>query len=318
MAQSLFITLRQHYPEAEIDVIAPAWSLPILERMSEVRRGISLPVDHGEFALRTRWQIGRELKSTSYDWAITLPRSLKSALVPWFARIGKRTGYRGEMRYGVLNDIRLLNKNRLTQTVQRYVALGLEPFAESPPETPYPHLQVDGNRQILLQKRFDLTMDKPVVAILPGAEYGPAKQWPANHYARLINNLMLSGRECWILGSKRDDRLAREISAECQTEPVNLCGQTELVEVIVLLALCSAAVSNDSGLMHIAAAVGIPLVAIYGSSTPAYTPPLTSKAKVVYLELECSPCFKRSCPLGDTPCLGSIMPEEVLDYLLAL
>ena len=318
MAQSLFITLKQRSHPVEIDVLAPAWSNPILARMPEVRDIINLPVSHGELGLLNRYKLGKSLRSKKYDQAIVTPRSFKAALVPFFAKAIKRTGYRGEMRYGVINEIRTLDKNILQQTVQRYVALGLQQdlTLTQPPVIPFPKLMVDKNNIQVLLTELKLNLDKPIVALLPGAEYGEAKRWPIEYYTQLAKKLFEQGNQVWVLGSEKDyvaaDRIAEGTHAE------NLCGKTQLEDSIDLLSVCESAVTNDSGLMHIAAAVNIPVVAIYGSSTPAYTPPLTDKAQIQYLGLECSPCFKRSCPLGHTNCLKNITVDNVFKSINAI
>lgn len=315
MAQSLFITLKQQARDAIIDVLAPGWSLPLLSRMPEIHRAIEVPIGHGELGLSKRWRLGRALRSEHYDRAIILPRSLKAALIPFFAGAKKRSGYRGEMRYGLINDMRVLDKSVLTQTVQRFVALGLSADAPLPPAIPQPHLTIDREAQQRLIERLQLDLSQPVVAFMPGAEYGPAKQWPIDYYGELSAKLTADGYGIWVLGSRKEQSIGELIVQLGGRGVRNLCGATELVDAVDLLALCRAAVSNDSGLMHIAAAVGTPLVAIYGSSTPAYTPPLTERATILYRALDCSPCFKRNCPLGDTPCLTGIAPAQVLSAL---
>ena len=312
MAQSLFISLRQQHPGCSIDVLAPAWSLPLLARMPEVRKGIELPLSHGEFGLSSRWRLGRGLRSEHYDQAIVLPRSLKAALIPFFADAVQRTGFRGEMRYGLLNDIRPLDKQRLRQTVQRYVALGQPGKTALPPVTiPEPKLSIDQLNQMKQRERLKLAQERPAIALLPGAEYGPAKQWPLEHWHELAKGLLATGYQVWVIGSAKDRASGETICATQQGPIHNLCGQTELIDAIDLIAACDAAVTNDSGLMHIAAAVGTPLVAIYGSSTPEYTPPLTACAAICYRALKCSPCFKRVCPLGHSDCLHGIDAEAV-------
>ena len=313
MAQSLFMTLKQRPFPVEIDVLAPAWSNPILVRIPEIRDIINLPVSHGELGLLNRYKLGKSLRSKKYDQAIVTPRSFKAALVPFFSNATTRTGYRGEMRYGVLNDIRMLDKNILQQTVQRYVALGLQKDLTQPPEIPFPKLTVSKNNLQRLLTELKLNLDKPVVALLPGAEYGEAKRWPIEYYAQLAEKLCERGSQVWILGSEKDHAAAVTIADG--TDAVNLCGKTRLEDTIDLLSVCKSAVTNDSGLMHIAAAVDIPTVAIYGSSTPEYTPPLTKKANIQYLDLECSPCFKRECPLGHTNCLKNITVDQVFNNI---
>lgn len=309
MAQSLFKTLKQRAYPVEIDVLAPVWSNPIIARMPEVRETINLPVAHGEFGLGHRYNLGKTLRSKKYDQAIITPRSYKAALVPFFANAKRRTGYRGEMRYGVINDIRPLDKKILKQTVQRYVALGLDNNITQPPEIPFPKLSVDNNNLNRLLSKFNLNLENPIVALLPGAEYGEAKRWPVENYALLATKLCESGFQVWVLGSEKDHAAAETIVHG--NPAINLCGKTRLEDSIDLLSVCKSAVTNDSGLMHIAAAVDIALVAIYGSSTPKYTPPLTEKAKIHYLGLDCSPCFKRECPLGHTNCLKNITIDDI-------
>lgn len=310
MAQSLFMTLKARLPDADIDVLAPAWSRPLLARMPEVASVVPMPLEHGELGLGVRKRLGRAIRFR-YSQAIVLPRSWKSALTPAFARIPVRIGYRGEMRYGLINDMRSLDKKVLTQTVQRYTALGLERGAPLPPVIHKPKLRVDRDNQKLLLDINRLNLDKPVVALLPGAEYGAAKRWPIERYSELARRLVDSGLQVWVFGSTKEHDLGDRIQRTTGEGVTNLCGATKLVDAIDLLALAQSAVTNDSGLMHIAGAVGVKLVAIYGSSTPAYTPPLTDKADVVYLGISCSPCFERECPLGHLNCLMGITVDEV-------
>ncbi|MDE2023126.1 MAG: lipopolysaccharide heptosyltransferase II [Gammaproteobacteria bacterium] len=314
MAQSLFITLKQHFPDCEIDVLAPAWSKPLLARMPEVHTAHSMPLGHGEFGFGARRRLGHLLRG-HYDQAIVMPRSWKSALVPFFAGIPRRTGYRGEWRYGLLNDMRKLDKSVLTQTAQRYVELGLERDDPLPPPIPNPALRVDTQNQKALLDKLGLNRDRPVIALMPGAEYGPAKRWPVDRFGDLAKRLIAAGKQVWVFGSSKEQPLGEEILRIAGQHVVNLCGETRLEDVIDLMSLAETAVTNDSGLMHIAAAVGIKVVALYGSSTPDYTPPLTDKAEIVYLRLDCSPCFRRECPFGHTHCLNHMSVDDVQRHL---
>jgi heptosyltransferase-2 len=311
MAQSLFITLKARFPDTDVDVLAPAWSRPLLSRMPQVTSAVTLPLEHGDLGWGVRRRLGVTLYGR-YQRAIVLPRSWKSALVPAFANIPIRTGYRGEFRYGLINDMRKLDKKQLTQTVQRYAALGLPKDASLPPPIPQPKLRVDQDNQRLQLDLNRLNLDKPLVALLPGAEYGLAKRWPIERYAELATRLKAAGKQVWVFGSAKENELGEAIvQAAGEGGVVNLCGQTKLVDAVDLLALAECAVTNDSGLMHIAGAVGLRLVALYGSSSPDYTPPLTDKADVVYLRLSCSPCFERECPLGHFNCMMQMGVEDV-------
>ena len=320
MAQSLFKVLKQRHPNATIDVLAPEWSLPLLERMVEVNRGVVMPLGHGRLGLVERYKLGKSLRSEHYDQAILLPNSLKSALVPWAAKIPRRTGFRGEMRYGLLNDLRLLDKQQLTMTVHRFVALAGEDGAALP-EIPEPQLVVDPEAVAAALQALELERTSaPILALCPGAEYGPAKQWPAEYFAAVAQEKIAQGWQVWLFGSEKDRAVGDSIIdlLEGRGEAAeNLAGRTSLEQAVDLMSLATVVVGNDSGLMHVAAALDRNLIAIYGSSDPGFTPPLNRRAQILDLNLECSPCFKRQCPLGHTDCLKQLEPAQVLQAMEA-
>jgi len=315
MAQALYRLLRQRNPAVEIDVVAPTWSLPVLARMPEVAHGIELAVAHGELALGRRRKLALELRSRGYSRAIVLPRSVKAALVPWLARIPRRTGFRGEYRYGLINDMRRFD-DELDQTVKRFIALGHErgePMPKTLPAALRPSLATDAANLERLRAVHGLPEAVPLVALMPGAEYGPAKRWPARHFGELAAACAQRGVTIVVLGSAKERALGDEIAAAAgRVRVVNLCGATSLADVVDLLAAAEVAVSNDSGLLHVAAAAGAPVVAIYGSSSPEFTPPLTATAAIVWQQLSCSPCFARECPLGHLNCLKELPVARVL------
>lgn len=315
LAQSLFKLLKERHPDAQLDVLAPAWSAALLERMPEVRAALTSPFKHGDLAVARRRALGRQLQASRYDWAIVLPNSLKSALVPWFAGIPKRTGYVGEWRYGLLNDMRRLDAARLTMTVQRFVALGLARDAPLPPTLSVPVLKtrrVDAQAAAASLGLAPVT--ESVLALCPGAEFGPAKRWPPEYFAEIARAKLQEGWRVWIFGSDKDREIANQVAAQAKGCE-NLAGRTELAQAIDLMALSVAVVSNDSGLMHVAAALDKPLVAIYGSSDPGFTPPMSPRAQIVRLGIECSPCFERECPLGHLRCLRDLKPSRVAHAL---
>ena len=213
MAQALFKLLKQREPERDLDVLAPAWSLPIVARMPEIRAGIAAETAHGEIGLGTRRRIARELRPVGYDRAIILPRSFKAALIPWLADIPVRTGYRGESRFFLINDVRPFDRDVLDQTVKRFVALGLEPDEELPSELPYPTLDVSTENQARCIAALGLETDRPVIAMMPGAEYGPAKCWPLENYAALAGQLDEAGFAVWVLGSDKDNALMNPLGS---------------------------------------------------------------------------------------------------------
>ena len=313
MAQSLFKVLRAQSPQAKIDVVAPPWSEPLLARMPEVRRAVPLHVGHGELKLGERLRTGRSLRGERYTHAIVMPRSLKAALVPFFASIPLRTGFRGEMRYGLLNDVRRLDKAQLDQTVKRFMALGLPRGAELP-EPPYPSLEIDAQNRERFAGRLDAGQ-RDVVALMPGAAYGPAKCWPLDYFGELAAALAHHGTAVVVLGSKGEHAVGEQIRQAGGDGVFNLCGETRLEETVDILSLARAAVTNDSGLMHVAAAAGTHVIAIYGSSSAAFTPPLTASKTIVSLGLDCSPCFERECPLGHLRCLREITPADMLIHV---
>ncbi|MCV2401425.1 lipopolysaccharide heptosyltransferase II [Marinomonas sp. C2222] len=312
MAQSLFITIKNQDKDAIIDVIGPNWSLPILARMPQVRNAIALPTAHGEWSLKTRKALGASLQNEHYDQSIVLPRSWKSALVPFFAKIKHRIGFHGEQRYFLLNERRKLDKSILNQTVKRFVSLGVNKSEAYPPkQLPDPSLQVDTENQAELYKKLELSQ-RPAIAMMPGAEFGPSKQWPLSHFRETAQHFIQEGYQVWVLGGPKDIEEGNEITKNLGEFAFNLCGKTQLIDTVDLLAAAEKAISNDSGLMHIAAAVGTHVHAIYGSTSELFTPPLTEKSTIHNLHLECSPCFKRQCPLGHTNCQNNLLPKDVI------
>lgn len=313
MAHTLVQCLRQRAPDVSIDVLAPAATAPVAQRMQEVDNIHVVDFQHGELGLGKRRAVGRGLRGADYDAAFVLPNSWKSALVPWFAGIPCRTGWSGEARVGLLNDRRTLDKTRYPLMIERFMALA-DP-AGALPKSPYPVpvLTADEDNAQLLAQRFGLGLDG-VVVLCPGAEFGPAKKWPVAHFAQLAQRLVDAGRQVWLMGSPKDAEDAAGIHAavpDCH----NLAGQTSLVDAIDLMSVAEQAVCNDSGLMHVACALGVPTVGVFGSTSPGFTPPLGEHAQVVELSLDCRPCFQRQCPLGHLNCLQQLSAQMVWERL---
>ena len=296
MAQPLLARLREKDPGVEIDVLAPEWVAPVMRRMAEVDDVIAVRFRHKALQLSSRWKTARDLKARGYGEAIVLPNSWKSALLPFFAGIPVRTGYVGEVRYGLLNNV---HKNAGPGMVLHYARLSEPPGRKVQQPLSEPRLRVEAQEIEAVRRRFGI--HGPYGVFCPGAEYGPAKRWP--YFPELSKRLK---GQTVILGSAHDREAAQGILGR------NLAGETRLDEAIALIAGADYVVTNDSGLMHVAAALGRPLVALFGSSSPKHTPPLSSAARVIWLGVECSPCFERECPLGHFRCMREMTVETVL------
>lgn len=317
MAQALYKALVVDSTSGKIDVVAPEWSRPLLNRMPEISNVYSLDVAHGELGLSKRYTLAKKLRAESYDQAIVLPRSYKSALIPWFAHIPKRIGEVGEFRHGLITHVLTSNKDKQVPNVCNYLRyIGINADIGKVKRDYIPKLKVDLENQNQILEKFSISTDVPLVACMVGAEYGPSKQWPVEHFVSLIDLLHEQGINICILGSPKDEVVGDKIESMCKKPIHNLCGKTSLLDVIDVLAACNAAVSNDSGLMHIAAAVDVPVIAMYGATTPTYTPPLHPGAKSFYLKLTCSPCWRRTCQYSHYRCLADIVPQDVYAELM--
>ncbi|HUZ12553.1 MAG TPA: lipopolysaccharide heptosyltransferase II [Caulobacteraceae bacterium] len=316
MMGSLLARLKARAPAPRIAVLAPLALEDVVRRMPGVDEVIENPFAHGALRLGGRWRLGRALAGR-FEAAIVLPQSFKSALVPWFAGVPRRTGFIGEARHLLLNDARPLDEARLPRLVDRFCLLAEPPGAAAPADAPAPRLGVSAGAADAARTRFGLVTGRPAVAFCVGAEYGPAKRWPAVHFAALATIAAAHGMDVWLLGSKRDAGIGAEVAVAASGAVVDLVGRTSLGDAIELLSGAAAVVSNDSGLMHVAAALGRPLVALYGSSSPAFTPPLSPAAAILTEALACSPCFERRCPLGHLKCLNDLAPQRVWQALQA-
>jgi len=328
MTQPLLASLKEQYPAANIDVLASTWVAPIYRACSEVHEVIEAKLEHKQLQWGLRKQLAKELATKKYQACFILPNSLKSALIPWLANIPFRVGYRGELRFGLIN-LALDNPSKVNRPpmVEHYLALSQLLNEDQPVSTagnlaPKLNVSTAANESVqakLLSANID---PNNIYVMCPGAEYGPTKRWPTSHFAQLAQQLIATNpnHQIILLGGKGDHALAQDIHSQAEQDVHihNWCGATSLDEAIALIGMSKAVISNDSGLMHIAAALKTPQVAIFGSSDPAHTPPLSDKAKVIWLNLPCSPCHKRECPLGHLKCLNDIMPKQVFATLNTL
>jgi heptosyltransferase-2 len=298
-----------------LSVAALPWVAPVYRAMPQVSEVIELPFAHGRLDWGARKQIANEMQGR-FDAAYVLPNSIKAALIPFLARIPRRVGYRGEGRYGLLNA-RLPNPEGRPPMVAFYSALAQDGVV-SADERP----QMRFDPQTLASATAAAQVEAGAYwAFAPGAEYGPAKCWPATHYAELARSLHAAhGLPVLLLGSGKEAALCESIAAMAPGACRVLAGKTALQDAMALIAAARGVVSNDSGLMHVAAAFGVPQAAVFGSTSPEHTPPLNPRAKVLWIKheigLECSPCFDRTCRFGHTRCLveiGAQRVEQALD-----
>lgn len=318
MTHSLFQVLKLQNPAATIDVLAPTWSLGLLERMPEVSRVWISAFGHGELKLRARYQLGKQLRAERYDQVIFIPNSLKSALVPFFAHIPQRTGFYGEWpRRLWLNDGRALDKKRWPLMVQRFASLGLPADKSLPDPLPWPKLTTNSVKLAATLQKYELSPPQNRLLVMaPGAEFGPSKRWPTRYFAEVAKAKIQEGWEVWLLGSTKDQGISAELNAFTQQHCKDLTGKTSLTEAIDLLSLASTVVTNDSGLMHVAAALERRIIALYGPTPADVTPPLAHNAQSLFLDLPCRPCMKRECPLGHGECMVNLKPATVLTHMM--
>lgn len=317
MTQPLAAVVARQFPNSPIDAVAPPHIAPVMNAMPEIDTVLSMPLTRRSLQLRDRWHLSQVLRERGYERCFVLPNTLKSALAPWFAGIPQRIGHRGEARFGLLNQIHQGGDSKAQLMVNFYGQLAWAPDAPKPEKMPDPRLETNAQVQAGVRSKFLSGVTAGFIVFCPGAEYGPAKRWPTRHFAMLARHI----HERWpqlamvCLGGPKDRGLGTEIKTLSALPVHNLAGETTLDEAMAIISLASGVVSNDSGLMHVSAALNRPLVAVFGSSDPNHTPPLSALATVQWLNLDCAPCFARICPLGHTDCLNNVTPSMVLESL---
>lgn len=306
MAQPLLARLKARHPGRPIDVLAPPSVAPVWRAVAEVDTVLETPFRHKALQLRERWKYAQLLRARGYVDSYVLPNTLKYALIPWLAGIRQRIGYKGEMRYGLVNVMHL-DEQPPRPMVPFYAALANDPHAALAP-APRPRLSVPDARIEAACARLGIAAGGALVAFAPGAEFGQAKRWPPRHFAALARAILEQDRDARIvlLGSPKDGATCDEVIAlagEAAPAMLNLAGRTQLDEAIAVIARCAAVVANDSGLLHIASGLNRPVVALYGPTDPGHAPPFSDIAHSLSLRLDCSPCRQRECPLGHHNCM---------------
>lgn len=316
MSQSLYQTIVKYYPKVLIYVLLNKHLVPLLQRMPEVYETIAVDFKHGELSLYKRYLLAQTLRQYQFDQAIVIPNSFKSALIPFWAKIPVRTGFNRELRCILLNDARVFLK-KTTTFVKQLISLGLpqhQPLRAD--DCTYPSLLSTKSHQDLVRAQLTIDGDcAPILALCPGAEFGSTKRWPAKYYAEVARYKIAHGWQVWLLGSAKDQALTAEIMRLTQQRCRDFAGKTQLDQAIDLIAQTNVVISNDSGLLHIAAALNKPLLAIYGATSPQFAPPLNHKHLIHYLDLACQPCGQRQCPRLHLNCLQQLSPLMVIASL---
>jgi heptosyltransferase-2 len=317
MSQPLLAAIKVSYPNAAIDVLATPWVAPVYRACSEVAELIEADFRHGQLQWGMRRALAAQIKKSEYASCFVLPNSFKSALIPWMANIPVRIGYQGELRRFLLTEIKASSlKTQRIPMVEHYVNL-CTPSRNSDVTMRVPQLVPTPSALEAARGRLQAAgiQTDTFVVLCPGAEYGPSKRWPAAHFAALAQSILKAKPTASVvlLGSPSDRAIGDAIVSATASEGriFNWCGETSLDEAIAIIGICSNMVSNDSGLMHIGAALQVPQVAIFGSSDPNHTPPNSAKAIIISLHLPCSPCHQRECPLGHLNCLNQISADQV-------
>ncbi|MBD8529885.1 MULTISPECIES: lipopolysaccharide heptosyltransferase II [unclassified Massilia] len=306
MAQPLLQRLKQQHPGRPIDVLAPPAVAPVWRAAPEVDTVLETPFRHKALQLRERWKYAQVLRARGYVDAYVLPNTLKYALIPWLAGIRRRVGYKGEMRYGLVNVMHH-DDAPPRPMVPFYAALALAPDAPLAP-APRPRLQVAGERIAAACARLGIDSARPLVVFAPGAEFGPAKRWPPRHFGALAQAILTQHGDAQIalLGSPKDRETGDEVLAAAGAAAAsmrNLAGETKLDEAFALIARAAAVVANDSGLLHVASSLNRPVIALYGPTDPDHAPPFSDIARALSLRIDCAPCRQRECPLGHHDCM---------------
>jgi heptosyltransferase-2 len=315
MAQPLLALLRQQHPERAIDVLAPPSVAPVWRAVLEADSVLETPFRHRALQLRERWNYAQVLRERGYADAYVLPNTLKYALIPWLAGIRRRVGYKGEMRYGLVNVMHH-DDQPPRPMVPFYAALAHDPDAPLAASVPRPRLYVPGEEIAAAGERHGVAAERPLVVFAPGAEFGAAKRWPPRHFGALARAIVEADPQAQValLGSPKDRAACDEVLAQAgaaASNILNLAGSTKLDEAVALIARAAAVVSNDSGLLHIASGLNRPVIALYGPTDPGHAPPFSDIARSISLRLECSPCRQRECPLGHHNCMEQMGAELV-------
>jgi heptosyltransferase-2 len=306
---SVLIKALKNNQNNSIDILVNSNLISLANLIPGIRKVIASETEHGKLSLIYRIKKGLSLRSEQYNECYILTNSFKSAIIPLIARIKKRISYLGEYRYGLINIIKQPIERNLGM-VNRYLNLIDQKYSD----VANPVFNINTNKESVFNK---FKFEGKYIVFCPDAEYGPAKRWPTDKWLDLATEL---SQHYKVIIVGLDISISEEFKPLESDKIINLIGKTNLVEVMKIIALSEGVISNDSGLMHVSASLDKKIIALYGSSSPTYTPPLISKEKreIIYKNLDCSPCFKRVCPLGHTKCLNDIKVDEIKESVTRL
>jgi heptosyltransferase-2 len=309
---SVVKVLKARFPSRPVDVLATTLCAPLADYMPELRQAIVVDLPRKRLAYAEHAALAKRLKRESYGTALIMPRTWKAALAPFLASVPERVGWLGEMRFALVNDLRFGERKR-PRMIDQCAALALPAKAQPPAHWPLPELKVPPAEVSGWRDRLGLSAARPAVALAPGA-VGPSKRWPAYAYAEVARQLTSQGIAVWTLGGPGEKPLAGQIIAEAGPLARDLTG-TDLRGAILALAAADVAISNDSGLLHVAAALGTPAVGIFGPTSPWLWAPLNPIAAAVQTatRLDCQPCHKPTCRMRHHLCMRDISAEQVLE-----
>jgi heptosyltransferase II len=318
MTQSMIQVLQEQGHEVTLSTCAAY--LTVANRMPGLQTSIEINLPRGKLNWNKRKTYGMQLQQDGFDQVIVVPNSWKSALTPYWAKIPKRTAWLGELRWGLINDARKYDPARYPTMIQKLVALAYPKNTDiSFAQCPFPKLQANQASAKKWLEKLGIDQKKPIAILCPGAAYGPAKRWPTSHFAKLANQLFNHNWQVWLMGGPAEQDLAGEIQASSNQTCIDWTRiPHHLHDAIDLINEASVVVANDSGLMHMAAAVNRPLIAMYGSTPKTFAPPLSNQAISMMLNLPCQPCFKKTCPLQHHHCLTQISAEQVFEKIIEL
>src|SRR5580698_5229152 len=306
--------LKQRWPNRPVDLLVTSQCAPLVDYMPGVRSRIVWDLPRSRLAVAKRWGLATQLRARNYGTALVLPRTWKSAIAPALANIPERVGFVGEARFGLINRWRWGEK-ALPRFIDKNAALALPDGAPLPPEWPVPQLRV-GSEEVSRFRQAQGLGQGTAIALAPGS-VGSSKRW--TYYPQAAKLLAERGLDVWVVGGPGEKAIAAEMVAAGGARVRDLTG-TDLRNGVLAMAAAQLAVSNDSGLMHVAAALGTPTMGIFGPTSPYHWAPINGLAATVQTKttVPCQPCHRPVCTMNDHACMRDIPASDVAEEVMKL